>query len=155
MSVETITKDNIKDINYDDVVIIFFAESGAMGDAGKVDIIVKNNNYHKWYTTNYTFGGVTEVIENLSDIVREENKLFEILPILKKLNFNHSLMRTSGWVDKEWWLSDLELGNHLLIRDKSLIIKLAEKFSGCTVKDIYNSWRDFIKSELNFDSCDK
>lgn len=148
---KVITKDNIKDINYNDVVMIFFAESGATGDAGEVDIILKNNKSYKWYTTNYTFGGVTEVIENLSDIVREEQKLFDILPILKKLNFNHSLMRISGWVDNEWWLSDLELGNHLLIRDKNLIIKLADKFSGCSVKEIYNSWRDYIKSELNFE----
>lgn len=37
MNIETITKDNIKDINYDDVIIVFFAESGAIGEAGRVD----------------------------------------------------------------------------------------------------------------------
>ena len=30
MKIQTIIKDNIKDINYDDVIIMFFAESGAI-----------------------------------------------------------------------------------------------------------------------------
>lgn len=28
MNIESITKDNIKNINYDDVILVFFAESG-------------------------------------------------------------------------------------------------------------------------------
>lgn len=32
MKIQTIIKDNIKDINYDDVIIVFFAESGAIGE---------------------------------------------------------------------------------------------------------------------------
>ena len=88
MQVEAITKENINNINYDDVILVFYAESGAIGEAGRVDIITGKTNEYKWYKTNYTFIGVTEVIEKLSDIVREEEKIFNILPILRELKFN-------------------------------------------------------------------
>lgn len=99
MNIETITKDNIKDINYDDVILVFFDESGAIGEAVRDDIITGKTNNYKWYKTNYTFIGVTEVIEKLSDIVREEEKIFNILPILRELNFNHTLIRESYWIN--------------------------------------------------------
>lgn len=34
MNIESITKENINNIKYDDVIVIFFAESGAIGEAG-------------------------------------------------------------------------------------------------------------------------
>lgn len=150
MNIETITKDNIKNINYDDVTIIFFAESGAIGEAGRVDIIVKEENHYRWYKTNYTFIGVTEVIEKLSDIVREEQKLFDILPILKELNFNHSLIRESYQINNDWWLSDLGFGNHLLIKNKEMKKNILEKLSNYSINDLYKIWEDLLKSELNF-----
>ena len=150
MKIQTITKDNIKDINYDDVILVFFAESGAIGEAGRVDIITDKTNEYKWYKTNYTFIGVTEVIEKLSDIVREEEKLFNILPILKELNFNHTLIRESHWINDEWWLADLGFGNHLLIRDKELTEKLTKKFSNCQINELYKLWEEIVKKELKF-----
>jgi len=150
MNIESITKDNIKNINYDDVIIVFFAESGAIGEAGRVDIITSKTNDYKWYKTNYTFIGVTEVIEKLSDIVREEQKLFDILPILRELNFNHTLIRESYWINNEWWLSDLGFGNHLLIRDKELTEKLMKKFSNFQINELYKLWENILKSELKF-----
>jgi len=150
MNIESITKDNIKNINYDDVIIVFFAESGAIGEAGRVDIITSKTNDYKWYKTNYTFIGVTEVIEKLSDIVREEQKLFDILPILRELNFNHTLIRESYWINDEWWLSDLGFGNHLLIRDKELTEKLMKKFSNFQINELYKLWENILKSELKF-----
>lgn len=150
MNIETITKDNIKNINCNDVKLVFFAESGAIGEAGRVDIITGKTNDYKWYKTNYTFIGVTEVIEKLSDIVREEEKLFNILPILRELNFNHTLIRESYWINDEWWLSDLGFGNHLLIRDKELTEKLTKKFSNCQINELYKLWENILKSELKF-----
>ena len=150
MNVETITKDNIKDINYDDIILVFFAESGAIGEAGRVDIITGKTNDYKWYKTNYTFIGVTEVIEKLSDIVREEEKIFNILPILRELNFNHTLIRESYWINEEWWLSDLGFGNHLLIRDKELTKELTNKFSNYQINELYKLWEEIIKKELKF-----
>ena len=150
MNVETITKDNIKDINYDDIILVFFAESGAIGEAGRVDIITGKTNDYKWYKTNYTFIGVTEVIEKLSDIVREEEKIFNILPILRELNFNHTLIRESYWINDEWWLSDLGFGNHLLIRDKELTKELTNKFSNYQINELYKLWEEIIKKELKF-----
>lgn len=148
MNIETITKDNIKKINYADVILIFFAESGAIGEAGRVDIITQDKKYYKWYKTNYTFIGVTEVIEKLSDVVREEQKLFDILPILRELNFNHTLIRESYWINDEWWLSDLGFGNHLLIRNKELITKLTKQFADYPINELYKLWEEIIKSEL-------
>lgn len=150
MKIETITKDNIKDINYDDVILVFFAESGAIGEAGRVDIITGKTNDYKWYKTNYTFIGVTEVIEKLSNIVREEEKIFNILPILRELNFNHTLIRESYWINDKWWLSDLGFGNHLLIRDKELTEKLTKKFSNCQINELYKLWEEILKKELKF-----
>ena len=150
MNIESITKYNIKDRNYDDVILVFFAESGAIGEAGRVDIIIDKTNEYKWYKTNYTFIGVTEIIEKLSDIVREEEKLFNILPILKKLNFNHTLIRESYWINDEWWLSDLGFGNHLLIRDKDLKKELMNKLSNHPKNELYKLWEEILKKELNF-----
>jgi len=150
MNIEIITKDNIKDIVYDNVIIIFFAESGAIGEAGRVDIITSKNHSYKWYKTNYTFIGVTEVIEKLSDIVREEEKIFNILPILRKLNFNHTLIRESYWINEEWWLSDLGFGNHLLIRNKELSKELTNKFSNYQMNELYKLWEEILKKELKF-----
>lgn len=150
MNFETITNANIKNINYDDVILVFFAESGAIGEAGRVDIITGKTNECKWYKTNYTFIGVTEIIEKLSDIVREEEKLFNILPILRELNLNHTLIRESYWINNEWWLSDLGFGNHLLIRDKELITKLTKQFSNYPINELYKLWKGIIKSELDF-----
>lgn len=148
MKIESITKDNINFINFDDVVLIFFAESGANGEAGRVDIITSKDNHYKWYKTNYTFGGVTEAIETLSDIVREEEKLFNILPILRDLNFNHSLMRESYWVNNNWWLLDLEFGNHLLIKGNELKLKLMSKLSKYSSNEYYKHWENIIKEEF-------
>lgn len=145
MNIESISKENINNINYDDVIIVFFAESGAIGEAGRVDIIIGKTNDYKWYKTNYTFIGVTEVIEKLSDIVREEEKLFNILPILRELNFSHTLIRESYWINNEWWLSDLGFGNHLLIRDKELTEKLTKKFSNCQINELYKLWEEIVK----------
>ena len=150
MNIEIITKDNIKDIVYDNVIIIFFAESGAIGEAGRVDIITSKNHSYKWYKTNYTFIGVTEVIEKLSDIVREEEKIFNILPILRELNFNHTLIRESYWINDEWWLSDLGFGNHLLIRNKELSKELTNKFSNYQMNELYKLWEEILKKELKF-----
>ena len=47
MKIQTIIKDNIKDINYDDVIIVFFAESVAIGESGRVDIITGKTNEYK------------------------------------------------------------------------------------------------------------
>lgn len=148
MQVEAITKENINNIKYDDVILIFFAESGAIGEAGRVDIITGKEHKYKWYKTNYTFVGVTEVIETLSDIVREEEKLFDILPILRELNFNHSLIRKSYWVNNEWWLLDLGFGNHLLIKNKELREKLINIFSNYPTNEQYKYWENIIKKEF-------
>ena len=150
MIVEFITKNNINSINYDNVSIIFFAESGAIGEPGRVDIIVEEENNYKWYKTNYTFIGVTELIEELSDIVREEEKLFNIFPILKELNFNHTWIRESNWINNEWWLSDLGFGNHLLIKDKELRENIINKFSKCQPNELYRLWEEILKQELKF-----
>lgn len=129
-------------------MLIFFAESGAIGKAGRVDIITKENNEYYCYKTNYTYGGVTELIENLSDIVREEHKLFDILPILKELNFNHSLIRESYQVNNEWYLLNLVYGNHLLIKNNNLKNKLIKKMSNCDIGNMYDLWDEFINKEL-------
>ena len=148
MDFEYITKENIKSINYNDVIIIFFTESSTIGEAGRVDIITRKSNNYKWYKTNYTYIGVTELIENLSDIVREEEKLFNLLPILKELNFNHTLIRESYLIDEEWYLFDLSFGNHLLIKDKSLKSKIEKKLSYYSSNDLYKMWEEIIISEL-------
>ena len=148
MKLEIITKDNINHINYNDVIIIFFSESGAMGDTGRADIITFKENKYKWYTTNYTFIGVTEPIRNLCDITREEEKLFNILPILKDLNFNHTLLRETRWVNDDWCLFDLSFGNHLLIKDKNLTQKIMKQFSKYESKDLYKVWQKIIEKEL-------
>ena len=71
------------------------------------------------------------------------------MPILKELNFNHSLIRESYWINNEWWLSDLSFGNHLLIKDKELTKKIVKAFSNYPTVGLYKFWEKVIKELLN------
>ena len=45
-------------------------------------------------------------------------------------------------------VTDLGLGNHLLIRDKELIEKLMNKFSNYQINELYKLWEEILKKEL-------
>ena len=66
-----------------------------------------------------------------------------LIPILKKLNLNHTFIRTSGWFE-DWWMIDLQYGNHLLIRDEKILIELTEKFKDKSVIEIYQNWEQVV-----------
>ena len=143
-----INKNNYKVINPDTIILVFFAESGAMGNPGEVKILCKNGKNYKLYVTNYTYGGVTEKVKTLSDIVKEEEKIFKLIPILKELDLNHSFIRGSGWADDKWWLIDLRFGNHLLIKDRDILIELSEKFENKPPEDIYGGWQNVVEDYI-------
>lgn len=144
MNYININKDNYNSINSNNIILVFFAESGAMGDGGSVKIICYEKEKYIFYKTNYTYRvGVTEKITSLSNILREEEKIYNLIPILKKLYLNHTFIRTSGWFE-DWWMIDLQYGNHLLIKDEKILIELTEKFKDKSVIEIYQNWKQVV-----------
>lgn len=92
-----------------DAVAVSFAEGGAMGSPGEVEIVTKEG---KWYKTNYAFGTIYW------------NQLLEVIPMLKECSFSFDEGDTCP---DDWRPYDLGAGNHLFIR-----VELAEKFNRLT-----------------------
>ena len=142
---EKITKENINEIKYEDVVVFSFAEAGAMGRMGDVEIITKKNNEIKAYTTNYVFG-ILEKETSINAWEKEQKILFEILPILKKINFNTRIIRGHGHIE-DWAVFDMGMGNHLIVRDY-LDKQILEKYENAKLGEMYQSWKEFIETIL-------
>ena len=134
---EKITKENINEIKYEEVVVFSFAEAGAMGGMGDVEI--------KSYTTNYVFG-ILEKATSINAWEKEQKILFEILPILKKINFNARIIRGHGHIE-DWAVFDMGMGNHLIVRDY-LDKQILEKYENAKLGEMYQSWKEFIETIL-------
>lgn len=123
-----ISDKNIKDIKCDDVMFFTYAESGAMGEGGAINLL---NKEKKIYHTNYVYGDF-----NIK-------KLFKVFPPLENLKcFIHSV---SG-LDSNWKYIDMGFGNYLFIR-KDIFKKFEKKLKEEIPEDtdfipgfIYNNW---------------
>lgn len=93
-----ITSKNYKIINYDEILFLSFAEGGAQGTPGEVNIITGKSSKIKAYSTNYLLGKI------------KFDEIIELFPPLKENVFRHVL--------KGWKYINLGSGNHLLIRDE-------------------------------------
>lgn len=81
-----------------DAVAVSYAEGGAMGSPGGVEIVTRDG---KWYTTNYAFGTMYW------------NQLLEVIPMLGEVEFG---FHEPDKCPDGWRPYDLGMGNHLFIK---------------------------------------
>ena len=91
----TVTKDNLQQIDFGSVVVFFYTESGAMGEAGKIEFSTADGSL---YYLNYHYGDVS---------LDEFCNAYPVAPL--------------GEVPsqfKDWIYFGLGAGNHLMIHEK-------------------------------------
>lgn len=123
-----LTEDIIKKLEYNDIIAISVAESGAMGCPGNIEVVTYRNNKFLGYDTNPMFGGVPYY------------KLYKAVPWLEKFRCALDCVENVG---EGWKHIDTGFGNHLLVRD-ALYDDLNELSKGKTKGEIYNSWKQWI-----------
>lgn len=143
LSFEKITRENIGDIAYEKVVAFTFAEVGAMGSGGEVEIVVYDGEQLKGYRTDYQ-RGVFERTEDIYGWRKEQELVFELLPVLRTMDFNRNMIRRYGRVD-DWSHFSTGYGNHLMVRCK-YEFDVMEKFGGTPVGELYKDWKKYIET---------
>ena len=119
-----ITKNNIKEINYNDIMFLSFAESGAMGEPAGIEILLKDL---KLYHTNYCYS---------EDIKIKD--LFSIFPPLETFQCGMCIVTH---LDENWKWLDMGMGNYLLIRNT-----IYDKYVECIDKEVEND--EFTPGEV-------
>ena len=126
-----LTKDNIKEINYEDIIAVTIAESGAMGEPNGFYAVDKNLNV---YHLNFYF----------TDI--DGRDIVQVFPLLKTFKCFFGYVKK---LDEDWNSFNMGYGNYLIVR-KSIYYKVnlsIEKILGKNwmVSELYKKWYDVIK----------
>ena len=121
-----------------------FADQGAQYVQGEVNIITRNKDGIKGYTTNYVIDHVLHKFRE--DSRREEQKLYKILPIMENVNINN--WGSEYILDERWRHFNMGLGNNLFIRDY-LETEFYKRYTDDTPLDeIFETWVEFAKQVL-------
>ena len=130
--ITNLTKNNIKNINYEDVIAITISEGGAMGEPNAFHVVTRNL-YH-YYT-------------NLGDTDISKELLFSCFPLLKKI---HCFFEELEGLENDWNWFNMGYGNYLIIR-----AEYNEEMNHCIETqltknwqrgELYNNWYNLIKS---------
>lgn len=127
-----ITESNYKDYCSLDIVAFLFAQPGAMGDPGGVEIIDAQGQY---YHTNYCYNGVSY------------DQLMEIVPVLKVCKIgivNHQ-------TPEGWKAIYLGFGNHLTIK-ADYYDKFEEESRNRHIEEaveLYQQWSGIVLKCIN------
>lgn len=127
-----LTKKNIEQITYENVIAITIAEGGAMGEPNAFHVVTKSLEHY------YTNLGNT-------DISRET--FFDCFPLLKKI---HCFCEELEGLEKDWSWFNMGFGNYLIIRteyndemNNCIKTRLTENWQR---GELYNNWYDLVKS---------
>ena len=94
-----LTKDNLFDINYDDILGIFVAESGAMGEPDAFHLVLKD---------------LTHYYNNLMDVDFTKNEFYQALPVMESFKCFFGEAKVKRW----WTWYYAGFGNYLIVRSK-------------------------------------
>lgn len=126
-----LNKNNLKEINYNDIVAMAIAESGAMGEPNGFYVVTKDM---KQYHLNFQY----------TDI--KKNQLLDVFPILETLDFYASQVHN---LEPNWKWFNMGMGNYLIVREKYYksiedYIKnnLGENYE---YGELYKKWFDILK----------
>ncbi len=130
-----LTEKIVKNLNYDDVIAISIAESGAMGIAGNLELVVATNNKLIGYQTNPLLGGIPYF------------KLYKVIPWLQDFRCDIDGVYN---VLEGWKHIDTGFGNHLLVR-KGIYERLKPKMKDKSAMEIYKFWKKWLASLGNYE----
>lgn len=127
-----LTKDNIDNIKYENVIAITIAEGGAMGEPNAFHVITKELEHY------YRNLGKTDI---------PKVKFFDCFPLLKNI---HCFCEELSGLDNDWNWFNMGYGNYLIIRKEyndemknCIETRLTEKWES---GELYNNWYDLVKS---------
>lgn len=126
-----LNKDNLKDINYNDIVAITIAENGAMGEPNGFYAVT---NKLKQYHLNFQY----------TDIKKAQ--LFDAFPLLETLDIYASQIHN---LDFNWKWFNMGMGNYLIVRE-NYYKKIADYIKNNLSEnyeygELYNKWYDILK----------
>ena len=123
-----LSEEQIRNMDYEDIIAFTIAEGGAMGNPGNVEIISYANERLIGYETNPSYGGLPLY------------KLYKAIPWLERLAVGLGYVDNIG---EGWNHIYTGYGNHLFVRD-FIFDGLKDKIEGKKPSDIYVSWKKLV-----------
>lgn len=127
-----LTKNNIANLECENIIAITIAEGGAMGEPNAFHVVTKSLEHY------YT---------NLSDTDISRETFFSCFPLLKKI---HCFCEDLDGLEKDWSWFNMGFGNYLIIRteyndemNNCIETRLTENWQR---GELYNNWYDLVKS---------
>lgn len=123
-----LSEEQVKNLNYEDIIAFTVAEGGAMGNPGNIEIVVSKNDNLIGYETNPSYGGIPLY------------KLYKAIPWLEKLVVGIGYIANVG---EGWTHINTGYGNHLFIRE-FMSDSFEKKSKDKKVSEIYVSWKEWV-----------
>ena len=123
-----LSEEQIKNLNYEDIIAFTLAEGGAMGCPGNVEIVTYINEKLIGYETNPVYGGIPYY------------KLYKAIPWLEKFSCGIGYVSNVG---EGWKHIDTGFGNHLFIRN-FMYDSFMEQAKDKRVSEVYTSWKKWV-----------
>ena len=127
-------KEVIASINYEDIIVITLAQAGAMGSAGTIEYVVKDNNNE---LTLYDFNYVYE--EDIDFI----NTCMDIIPWFSDLKLFFGSFRDYS---EEFEGDYLGFGNYIFLRKGKLFDYYKKHIKDFDVGDKYTNWDNIVEN---------
>ena len=126
-------KEVVSSINYKDIIVITLAQAGAMGSAGTIEYVVKDNDELILYEFNYVYEDDIDFINTCMDIIPWFNDL--------KLFFG-SFRDYSEEFEGDY----LGFGNYIFLRKGKLFDYYKEHTKDFDVGDKYTNWDNIVEN---------
>ena len=127
-----LTKDNLKDINYEDVIAVTIAEGGAMGEPNGFYAVTKN---YKLYHLNFGHCNI------------DKKELYSTFPLLKTFRCCCEIVDS---LEDDWEWLNMGFGNYLMIREKffeKVLLYIGSNFSeNWQHGELYQNWYEVVKN---------
>lgn len=123
---------DLKKSTFEDVMFMYVAEGGAMGEPGAVWFYVKTGEV---YHFNYVFGDV------------KISKVEKLFPVLANCEFG--IFGLDSSVPEGWNYVNLGMGNHLIVND-AVYDRFKESLGGEEEpSEVYGKWMEIADNILN------
>lgn len=136
-----LTKDNINKIKYEDIIAIFVAEGGAMGEPNAFHAVLKD---------------LTHYYVNLGDVNSTRQDFFKAFPLMESIRCSCGEVNDleDGW---NWF--NVGFGNYLIVRNeyyKSIKEYIEKNMSdNWQIGELFNNWFSVLEKIIGSDNNGK